>query len=193
MKALLIVDMQNDFMPGGALPVPYADEIIPVINELQKKFDLIFASMDWHPENHCSFNKFPPHCVQGTKGARIVPNLTFKNIEYLFEKGTQPQVDNYSIFKYNSGETISYQYLSTAAEFLKSYDVTDLYICGVAAEICVRINALDAKDAGFNTFIVYDAVKWLNIGSDFIEWAKDELHQQGIQHALSRYIDNDDR
>ena len=187
MRALLIVDMQNDFMPGGALPIPQADKIIPIINELQNKFDLVFASQDWHPEKHCSFRNYPPHCVQKTHGAELADELQWSNIEYIFQKGIDSHIDNFSIFDYEDGNAISYRHMSTAAEFLRSYNVTDLYICGVAAEICVKANALDSKNAGFNTFVFWDAVKFLNNDFEFMSKIKDELHHAGVRPVLSRW------
>ncbi len=174
MKALIIVDVQNDFLPGGALEVPMGDVIIPLINILQEKFPLVIATQDWHPANHGSFasnhkNKkvfdkitlggveqilWPDHCVQGTIGAELSGELNTIVIEGFFRKGTDPAIDSYSGF-FDNGKKKS----TGLSGYLKEKDVTDTYICGLAGDFCVAFTALDAIDNGFNTFFIKDATR----------------------------------
>ena len=149
MRALLIVDVQNDFCPGGALAVPKGDKVVPVINKLMPAFPLIVASKDWHPAGSVHFKKWPPHCVQGTKGADLHPKLEAGRIHKVFLKGTRNKDDGYSAFEATSGDL---------AEFLKGQDVTDLYVTGLATDYCVKASALDADRNGFETYVVEDAV-----------------------------------
>jgi len=171
MKALLIIDMQNDFMPGGPLGIDQADEIIPVINRLIDLFDNVYATKDWHPKNHVSFaamhdkkineeilinqniqRLWPDHCIQNTEGAKIVPNIRADKIEKIFYKGSDESVDSYSAFFDNNHER------STGLDlFLKERNIEDLYMVGVATDYCVKFSALDAHRLGFNVFIVKDA------------------------------------
>ncbi|MDK2782783.1 MAG: nicotinamidase/pyrazinamidase, partial [Thermococcaceae archaeon] len=144
MEALIIVDMQRDFMPGGALPVPEGDRIIPTIEELVEKFKkrgaLIVATRDWHPPDHISFKErggpWPSHCVQNTKGAEIVVKLPEDTI--VISKADKPDKEAYSGFE---GTEL--------AEILKEKGVKRVYICGVATEYCVKATALDALKHGF--------------------------------------------
>ncbi len=174
MKALIIVDLQNDFLPGGALEVPMGDVIIPLINKLQERFPLVVATQDWHPANHGSFasshrNKkvfdkitlggieqilWPDHCVQGTIGAELSGKLNTVAIEGLFRKGTNPDIDSYSGF-FDNGKKKS----TGLTGYLKEKDVIDTYICGLAGDFCVGYTALDSIDVGFNTFYIRDATK----------------------------------
>ena len=157
MEALIIVDMQRDFMPGGALPVPEGDKVIPAIEELIKKFKkkggLIIATRDWHPPDHISFKEqggpWPRHCVQNTEGAEIVVSLPKDTI--IISKADKPDKEAYSGFE---GTEL--------AEILKEKGVKRVYICGVATEYCVRATALDAIKNGFEVYLIKDAVKGIN-------------------------------
>jgi nicotinamidase/pyrazinamidase len=178
MKALVIVDMQNDFMPGGALGVKGGDQIIPLINALIPRFPIVVASQDWHPKDHVSFAAshpgkkvkdvveaggerqvlWPVHCVQQTQGAELVASLHQKKIQRFFHKGTDPKIDSYSAFFDNLRKR------STGlAEYLKSVQATDLYFVGVATEYCVLYSTLDAIDLGFNVHVVVDACRPINL------------------------------
>jgi nicotinamidase/pyrazinamidase len=171
MKTLVIIDVQNDFMPDGPLAVPKGDKIIPVINSIQNNFDLVVATQDWHPANHRSFatnnegkNPFdqtdlhgkqqtlwPNHCVQGTKGAELHADLDSKRIAAIFRKGMDPEIDSYSAFYDNNHK------LSTGlAGFLKEKRASDLYFCGLAADICVYYSILDSILEGFNAVLIED-------------------------------------
>lgn len=184
MKTLIIVDAQIDFMPGGALEVKNGDQIIPVINDILPQFELVVATQDWHPENHKSFavnhpgkkefevidlngleqKLWPPHCVQGTKGADFHPDLETKPIEAIFRKGMDPEIDSYSGFFDNGHKKIT-----GLGGFLKERGAVDLYFCGLAADICVYFSLLDALKEGFNaTLIENAAVPLLPEGFDTI-------------------------
>lgn len=193
MKTLIIVDVQNDFMPGGALEVANGDSIIPVINRIQKEFDLVVATQDWHPENHKSFASnqvgkqpfekimwhgleqtlWPPHCVQGTKGADFHPALETKAIEAIFRKGTNPEIDSYSGF-FDNGHTQK----TGLAGYLRDKGALNLYFCGLCADICVYYTIKDALQEGFNCWLIEEATFPLNP----IEFKtiKSELIQRGV-------------
>ena len=153
-EALIVVDMQRDFMPGGALPVPEGDKIIPRCNEYIKEFRkrgaLIVATRDWHPPNHISFKErggpWPKHCVRDTPGAEVVVELPADAV--IISKATEPDKEAYSGFE---GTNL--------AEILRKNGVRRVYVCGVATEYCVKATALDAVKHGFETYLLRDAVK----------------------------------
>lgn len=178
-RALLIVDVQNDFCPGGALPVPNGDEIVPVVNMLiaiakDEKIP-IFASRDWHPQNHCSFKKqggpWPPHCVQSTVGAELHPELRLPLGRFtLISKGIEPNKDSYSAF----GDT-------ELLEELKKRNIKELWICGLATDYCVKATALDAKKLGFDVVVIENACAAVKMNpGDEIE-ALNEMLDAGIE------------
>ncbi|WP_282016878.1 bifunctional nicotinamidase/pyrazinamidase [Salegentibacter mishustinae] len=203
MKTLIIVDPQNDFMPGGSLSVPNGDEIIPIINELQEKFDLVIASQDWHPAGHASFASshkgksefetielngieqvmWPEHCVQNTEGAEFHKDLKTAKIEAIFRKGTSLEIDSYSAF-YDNRHLKS----TGLSGYLKEKNAEDLYFCGLAAEICVHFTAIDAIKEGFKATIIEDATRALN-AADFGK-AKAELKGLGGKVITSSTIEN---
>lgn len=174
MKALIIVDIQNDFLPGGALEVPNGDQIIDTINSLQSKYDLVIATQDWHPENHKSFasqhaerNVFdqielngldqilwPNHCVQGTRGAELADRLDQGKIEAVFRKGADRQIDSYSGF-YDNGRRKN----TGLHGYLQDRCVTEVHVCGLAADFCVYFTAMDALSLGYRTTILSKATK----------------------------------
>ncbi len=175
--ALILVDIQNDFLPGGALAVPEGDAIIPVINGIQPRFDLVVAAQDWHPPDHKSFASnhpdakpfdqttlhglpqtlWPDHCVQGTPGADFAPSLDMRRVEAIFRKGTDPEIDSYSGF-FDNGRRKS----TGLADYLRGKGVTSVYVVGLAGDICVWFTARDAAEAGFRTTMVNDACKPLD-------------------------------
>lgn len=174
MKALLLIDIQNDFLPGGALAVPDGDRIIPVVNQLQPHFDLVVATQDWHPARHKSFASqhtgrqvfdtinlngldqvlWPDHCVQGTVGAEFSPNLNQLKIEAIFRKGTDAEIDSYSGF-YDNGHRKS----TGLADYLRSKQVRQVFIAGLAADYCVYFSLKDALLEGFKTYLIEDATR----------------------------------
>ncbi len=181
MKALLIVDVQNDFCPGGTLAVPNGDKVVPVINKLMEAFPLVIASKDWHPKDTVHFQKWPPHCVQGTKGSDFHPKLNTAKINKVFLKGTKNKDDGYSAFEATNADL---------AEFLKEEEVTDLYVCGLATDYCVKATALDADRNGFETFVVEDAMAAVNKGLGDGERAFKEMWQSGITLVKSDEVLN---
>jgi nicotinamidase/pyrazinamidase len=201
MKTLLIIDVQNDFMPGGALPVPDGDKIVPVINSMQHKFDLVVATQDWHAEDHSSFASnhkgasifdeieihgkpqtlWPDHCVQGTKGAELHPNLETLKFEAIFRKGTDKEIDSYSAFFDNS------HLKSTGLTgYLKEKGTSQLFICGLASDICVYYSIYDAFKEGFACFFIEDASKALN--TEVFKEIKKKMINLGIQMTSSKLI-----
>ena len=199
MKALLLIDIQNDFLPGGALAVPNGDAIIPVVNDLQNHFDLVVATQDWHPENHKSFASghpgkkafgtiewqgleqvlWPDHCVQGTKGAELSSAVNWNKTEAIFRKGTNPDIDSYSGF-YDNGHLKS----TGLADYLKGRKVKEVYIAGLAADYCVYFTAKDALGEGFTTYIVEDATR--AISTEGFNKAKIDLEKKGGKIIQSR-------
>ncbi|NJD99927.1 nicotinamidase [Thermococcus sp. LS1] len=173
-EALIVVDMQRDFMPGGALPVPDGDKIIPRVNEYIRKFKergaLIVATRDWHPEDHISFKEqggpWPKHCVQNTPGAEFVVELPEDAV--VISKAAEPDKEAYSGFE---GTNL--------AEILKEKGVKRVYVCGVATEYCVKATALDAIRHGFETYLLRDAVRGINPEDE--ENALRELEQAGVK------------
>lgn len=177
MRALLIVDLQNDFCPGGALAVPDGDKIVPVINSIIDKFDLVVSSQDWHPEKGEHFEKWPLHCLQNTKGADFHPDLRTDLIDIKALKGTDGSDTGYSAFEATN---------LNLAEELKKRGVTDLYVCGLATEYCVRATAIDSVKNRFNTFLIIDAVKGLN--EDRCNKTIDELEKMGVKVISSESL-----
>ncbi len=174
MEALIVVDMQRDFMPGGALPVPEGDKIIPRCNEYINKFRekgaLIVATRDWHPENHVSFKErggpWPKHCVQNTPGAEFVVELPADTV--IISKATEPDREAYSGFE---GTEL--------AEILRRKGVKRVYICGVATEYCVKATALDAIKHGFEVYLLKDAIKGIKPEDE--EKVLKELEERGAR------------
>jgi len=201
MKALLIIDVQNDFIPGGSLEVPEGNVIMPVINRVQNKFDLVIATQDWHPENHSSFasnhpgNKpydiivlngmkqilWPDHCVQGSKGADFPSELEIRKIAAVFRKGMNHEIDSYSSF-YDNGHLVS----TGLSGYLKDKGITELFFCGLAGDICVYYSILDSLKEGFSSTLIEDAACPLN--REKFEKIKNELLKMGVRVVNSNDI-----
>ena len=171
MKGVLIVDVQNDFCPGGTLPVSKGDKVIPVINRLLDRFDFIIASKDWHPAGSVHFKKWPVHCVQNSAGADFHPQLQTGKIRQVFLKGTQDKDDGYSAFEATNLDL---------AKYLTDAKITDLYVVGLATDYCVRASALDAAKKGFRTYVVTDAVAAVNVKPDDGRNALSEMKRAGV-------------
>ncbi|MCY3974875.1 MAG: isochorismatase family protein [Simkaniaceae bacterium] len=154
--ALLLVDLQYDFMPGGALGIKGGDELIPVINRITEFFSLVIASRDCHPADHVSFAHFPPHCVVGTKGAELVEGLNRKKITKYVLKGEDPRVDSYSVFFDNEKKK-----KSCLDRFLRERHVRDLYVAGLATDYCVLETVLDGIALGYEVTVIADACRAL--------------------------------
>lgn len=176
MKGLIIVDVQKDFCPGGSLATAEGDNIIPVINNLMKKFDHIVASKDWHPASTVHFEKWPVHCVRGTDGAEFHNDLKVERINEVALKGTGNTDDGYSAFE---ATNLDLHY------WLKKQNITDLFVCGIASEYCVNATAMDAQKAGFKTFVVEDAISAVEARPGDTENALTNMKNAGIQMVKS--------
>ena len=170
MKALLIVDVQNDFCPGGALAVAEGDKVVPVINRLIGIFPIVIASKDWHPKESVHFKRWPPHCIQGSKGAEFHPDLDHQKIQETFLKGTQNKDDGYSAFEATS---------KNLEKYLWERNVNELFLVGLATDYCVKASALDALKKGFETFVITDAVAAVNVEPGDGEKAFAEMRKTG--------------
>lgn len=195
MKALILVDIQNDFLPGGALAVPDGDQVIPVANRLQGAFPLVVATQDWHPPNHGSFAAshpgrkvfdqielnglpqilWPVHCVQNTQGAELAAALNRERIAKVFPKGTDPGIDSYSGL-FDNGHRRS----TGLGEWLKAQGVTDVFVCGLATDYCVKFTALDAAQMGFKPHLIEDASRGVNLRPDDVNSAIEEMKRAGV-------------
>lgn len=201
MRALILIDIQNDFLPGGALAVPEGEQVIPLANQLQKGFDLVVATQDWHPETHKSFASqhpgkepfetielhgleqvlWPDHCVQGTPGAEFSQELNMKKVEAIFRKGTNPEIDSYSGF-YDNG----HQKSTGLADYLRGKEVKQVYLAGLAGDFCVFFSAKDALQENFETFLIEDASR--AISSEGFRKAKEEVIAKGGKIIQSREL-----
>lgn len=194
-QCLIIVDVQNDFLSQGALAVPNGEEVIAPINEIVNLFDTVVYTQDWHPENHISFASnhpdrkildvieldygtqvlWPNHCVENTKGSELASNLKLVTKAHFVKKGIHSQIDSYSGFLEADRKT------STGlAEWLKARDIEQVFICGLATDFCVSWTALDAKNLGFDVFVIEDACRGLDI-NDSIKQEKQKWQANGVQ------------
>jgi nicotinamidase/pyrazinamidase len=205
MKALILVDVQNDFLPGGALAVPDGDKVIPVANKLQPRFPLVVATQDWHLANHGSFaanhpgkkvfeqidlsglpqTLWPVHCVQNTKGAELAAGLNRERITKIFPKGTEPGIDSYSGL-FDNGHRKS----TGLGEWLKARGVTEVFVCGLATDYCVKFTALDAAQRGFKTHFIEDASRGVNLQPNDVRDAIAEMKRAGVTVVQSSDILN---
>ena len=192
MKALIIIDMQNDFLSGGSLAVPDGEEIVAIVNSMQQYFDLVVATQDWHPSTHKSFASnnpgkktydeielnglpqilWPDHCVQGTNGAMFTPLVNMNRVEAIFRKGTDMEIDSYSGF-YDNGHRKS----TGLSDYLRGKLITRVYFAGLAGDFCVYFSALDALAEGFDTYLMEDAVR--SIDPEKFKQAKAEIASRG--------------
>ncbi|HXT11284.1 MAG TPA: bifunctional nicotinamidase/pyrazinamidase [Candidatus Angelobacter sp.] len=195
MRALILVDIQNDFLPGGALAVPDGDKVIPVANKLQPLFPLVVATQDWHPANHGSFaashpgkkvfeqtelnglpqTLWPVHCVQNTKGAELAAPLNRDRIAKIFPKGTDAGIDSYSGL-FDNGHRKS----TGLGEWLQAQGVTEVYVCGLATDYCVKFTALDAAQMGFKINLIEDASRGVNLQPTDVRDAIAEMKRAGV-------------
>jgi nicotinamidase/pyrazinamidase len=170
--ALFIVDVQNDFLPGGALAVKNGDEILEPVNRLMEKFDRVLASKDWHPADTVHFEKWPVHCVRGTQGAAFPERLHLNKINKVFLKGTGNTDDGYSAFEATNEDLESY---------LKINGITKLYVVGLATDYCVKATAIDAARKGFETYVVREAVRAVNLQPTDEAGAIKQMEQAGVK------------
>lgn len=195
MRALILVDLQYDFLPGGALAVPDGDAVIQVANELQSRFALVVCTQDWHPPDHKSFASqhpgrqpgdrielggmpqtlWPDHCVQGTRGAELSMELSRTRVEAVFQKGTDPEIDSYSAFYDNAHRK------DTGLPFhLQARGVDEVWLLGLATDYCVRYSAEDSLELGFRTFVVEDGCRAVDLAPGDGKRALDELADLGV-------------
>jgi len=194
MNALIIVDLQNDFLPGGALAVPGGDEVIPLANELQRRFDVVLVTQDWHPPDHGSFAAnhpgkkpgdrimldgieqilWPVHCVRNTRGAEFAPSFSTTRIADVFHKGIDPRIDSYSTFFDNA-----HRRSTGLTDYLKDRSIKDIYLLGLALDYCVKYSALDARQLGLNTHVVLDGCRGIDLQPGDLDRAVDEMKRVG--------------
>jgi nicotinamidase/pyrazinamidase len=194
MNALILVDLQNDFLPGGALAVPHGDEVIPIANELQQKFELVLATQDWHPRDHGSFAAnhpgkkpgdrimldgieqilWPVHCVQNTHGAAFAPEFDTSRISHVFHKGTERNIDSYSTFFDNA-----HRRHTGLAHYLEKRGIKDVYLMGLALDYCVKYSTLDACHLGLNTYVILDGCRGIELEPGDVARALHEMQDAG--------------
>jgi nicotinamidase/pyrazinamidase len=195
MNCLVLVDIQNDFLPGGPLAVPEGDKVIPIANNLQPLFPLVVATQDWHPASHGSFAEnhlgkkvfehielsglpqtlWPVHCVQNTKGAELAATLNRDRITKVFPKGTDPDVDSYSGLFDND-----HRKSTGLGEWLKAQGVKHVFVCGLATDYCVKFTALDAAQMGFKTSFIEDASRGVSLHPNDVRNAIAEMKRAGV-------------
>ena len=203
MRCLILVDIQNDFLPGGALAVPDGDAVIPITNQLQPAFELVVATQDWHPARHGSFaanhagkkhfeqidlnglsqTLWPVHCVQNTQGAALASALNQSKIAKVFQKGTDAGIDSYSGF-FDNGHRKS----TGLGEWLKEKGVKEVFVSGLATDYCVKFTALDAVQSGFKTTVIKDASRGVNLRPDDVKEAISEMERAGVSIVQSTDI-----
>lgn len=203
MKALVLVDLQKDFLPGGSLAVEEGDQVIPKVNNmLNHSFDLVVATQDWHPANHGSFasnheNKkpgdiidlqgteqilWPDHCVQNSEGAEFADDLDTEKIDKIIKKGTDPNIDSYSGFYDNE-----HKKATGLHDYLKQKNIDSLVIAGLAADVCVRFTALDALELGYKTQVVKDATRAVEKEEGYKQ-TMNELKKKGAELISSEKV-----
>lgn len=195
MTALIIVDVQNDFLPGGALAVPEGDAVIPAINGVVGRYGLVVATQDWHPREHGSFAAnhagrrpgevvelhglpqvlWPTHCVRGTRGAELASGLDGDRIEAIFRKGTDPAIDSYSGL-FDNGHRRS----TGLADYLRGRSVASVAVCGLATDYCVKFTALDAVAQGFDVTLLERASRGVNLKPGDVAAAVEQMRAAGV-------------
>lgn len=187
-SALILVDIQNDFCPGGALAVSEGDRIVPIVNRLMSKLPLVISTQDWHPADHVSFKArggpWPPHCVQGSRGAALHPDLKTDTIAHYFRKASAPDKDDYSEFAGSDEKG------RTLHEVLGAYGVKKLYVVGLATDYCVRETVLDGLKLGYEVYAVTDAMRGVNVNPLDDKRALQEMESSGAHLVTSDEVLN---
>jgi len=184
--ALILVDVQNDFCPGGALAVPEGDRIVGAVNRLAPAFPFVAATKDWHTPDHVSFEQqggpWPPHCVQGTPGAELHPDLDRSNIDLIVRKGYLPDRDTFEGLEAvsESGDSLD--------KVLKEREVDSIYVAGLATDYCVKATVLDALKKGYRVFAVTDAMRAVNLEPDDGRQALEEMAAAGAELVTSEQV-----
>jgi nicotinamidase/pyrazinamidase len=193
-NALIIVDLQNDFLPGGTLAVPHGHEVVPLANEMQKHFELVVATQDWHPPDHGSFAAnhpgkklgehiildgieqilWPAHCVQNTHGAEFATAFDTNRVAHVFQKGTDPMIDSYSTFFDNA-----HRRHTGLAQYLEQRMIKNIYLMGLALDYCVKYSTLDARELGLNAHVIIDGCRGIELEPGDISRALEEMKRAG--------------
>ncbi|MDM1759015.1 MULTISPECIES: bifunctional nicotinamidase/pyrazinamidase [unclassified Acinetobacter] len=201
-SALIVVDVQNGFTSGGNLAVVHAEQIIPLVNQLIEKFDHVILTQDWHPENHISFAEnhpdqqaydtiqvdygtqvlWPSHCVQGTQDADFHPDLNTNTAQLIVRKGMNVQIDSYSAFMEADRKTTT-----GLAGYLKERKIETVYLVGIATDFCVAWSAMDAAQLGFETYVISDATKAIDLQGS-LQHAWQEMLAKGVKRTVSKHI-----
>lgn len=199
---LLIIDVQNDFCPGGALAVERGDEVVPVLNALTRRFHHYGLTQDWHPRDHASFaanhpgrapfdsitldygeqTLWPEHCVQGTLGAAFHPALDAMGAEFIVRKGFRPAIDSYSAFYENDQKTAT-----GLAGYLRERGITRIFMGGLATDYCVAFSAMDGRREGFEVFVIEDACRAIDLNGS-LDRARAAMQQAGVETINSSVI-----
>lgn len=202
-SALILIDLQNDFCPGGNLAVTDGDKIVPIANDLQQHFDIVIATQDWHPEDHLSFAVnhpdravgdyitlnnmeqilWPAHCIQGSSGAKLFSQLHTEKIQHIFHKGIDKQIDSYSAFFDNA-----HLRATGLGDCLKELHVEDVYLMGIATDYCVKYSSLDAIQLGFNVHVIIDGCKGIEKNEGDINNALAEMQAAGVKLILAKDV-----
>jgi nicotinamidase/pyrazinamidase len=206
--SLLIIDVQNDFCPGGMLPVREGDVVVPVINVMMEHFGSVVATQDWHPPGHISFASthagkkpfetvrvkrieqvlWPDHCIQGSPGAAFHPDLDESRLHLILRKGLRLGLDSYSAFFENDKKTPT-----GLASYLREINVNTVWVCGLAADVCVFYSAMDAVRLDFETVVIEDAVRGVDMPTGNVSRTRDKMKGTGIRFAWSEDITGGDK
>ena len=198
MKALLLIDIQNDFLAGGALAVPHGDEVVPIANRLIPEYSLVVATQDWHPADHQSFASqhpgrsigefvdldgadqilWPDHCVQGSPGAEFASTIDTTRIHHIIQKGTDRDIDSYSGFFDNARRKAT-----GLAEYLRGEHIEEVHLMGLATDYCVKFTALDAVDLGFRTVLLEEGVRGVDLNAGDSQRAIEQMQTAGVRMA----------
>ena len=204
MRALLLIDVQNDFMPGGSLAVAHGDEVVAIANAMMPRFGVVVATQDWHPRGHASFASshpgcksgdeteirgvtqrlWPDHCVQGTSGASFHSALDVAGITHVVRKGVDRAIESYSGF-FDNGHVRD----TGLAAYLGERGVSEVWIAGVASDYCVKFTALDARALGLLTFVVVDGCRGVDLNPGDVEAALAEMRAAGCELVTSSAVD----
>ena len=199
-RALIVVDLQNDFMPGGALGVPDGDAVVEPANRLMKRFEFVVATRDWHPPGHGSFASrhpghkpgdtidlhgvdqvlWPDHCIENTSGAMFQAGLDQSRLRKVFHKGTDPRVDSYSCFFDNARRRDT-----GLADYLRENDVREVYLLGLATDYCVKFSALDGVESGFAMRVIEDGCRGIDLTPGDVARSLDQMRDAGVRIVTS--------
>jgi nicotinamidase/pyrazinamidase len=201
--SLIIVDLQNDFCSEGALPVPGGEKIVPVVNRLMTVFTSVVATQDWHPPGHISFSSshagknpfdsvliqgaeqllWPDHCLKGTEGAAFHPDLDMDNLHLILRKGFRRDLDSYSGFYENDRKTPT-----GLSQYLRELGVRSAWLCGLASDVCVFYTAMDAVKLGFETYVIEDAVRGVDVPAGNISRTSGAMKAAGVRFVHSTKV-----